>query len=47
MKCAVDLFENGIVPIVLEEYCASTVGPNSHKCGIATIKRFIGAKQVI
>ena len=46
-KCAVDLFENGIVPVVLEEYCASTAGPNAHKCGIATIKRFIGAKQVI
>ena len=46
-KCAVDLFENGIIPIVIENYCASTGGIQAHICGISTIKRYIGVKQVI
>ena len=46
-KCAVDLFENGIIPIVIENYCASTAGMQAHICGISTIKRYIGTKQVI
>ncbi len=46
-KCAVDLFENGIIPFVIENYCASTAGQQAHICGISTLKRYIGAKQII
>lgn len=45
-KCAVDLFENGIIPIVLSEYCASKSGSESHRRALRTLARFIGTKQV-
>jgi len=46
-KCAVDLFENSIVPIVIQDYCASNAGSEAHINAIKTLKRFIGAKQII
>lgn len=45
-KCAVDLFENGIRPIVLAKYCASHAGPSAHERGLATLRRYIGPEQI-
>jgi len=45
-KCAVDLFEKGIEPVVLGNLCASYAGEESHNFGLATLKRFIGESQV-
>ena len=47
LKCAVDLFEAGIRPRVLSQYCASHGGPDCHEAGIKLLKRFIGEMQVI
>ncbi len=46
-KCAVDLFENSIEPIILKDYCASTAGKVKHQNALSTLKRFIGKKQII
>lgn len=46
-KCAVDLFEQGIVPRVLARYCASTAGIDAHRAALRTLERFIGLDQVI
>lgn len=46
-KCAVDLFENGIIPVVLANYCASHAGEDAHKFALKTLARFIGKDQVI
>ncbi|GAA6198753.1 cysteine hydrolase [Pseudophaeobacter arcticus] len=45
-KCAVDLFENGIVPVVLKSFCGSTAGEGAHKHALQTLGRFIGRDQV-
>jgi len=45
-KCAVDLFELGIVPVVLKDYCASSAGYENHKNALITLKRFIGKNQI-
>ena len=45
-KCAVDLFENGIEPVVLKEYCNSTGGKAAHLNGLKTLERFIGSSQI-
>ena len=46
-KCAVDLFEAGLVPKILSRCCASHAGPHAHQRGLATLRRFIGTAQVI
>ena len=46
-KCAVDLFENGIIPFVLAKYCASHAGEEAHRYALKTLGRFIGRGQVI
>ena len=46
LKCAVDLFEAGLRPIVLAEFCASHAGADYHQWGLAIIERFIGTAQV-
>lgn len=46
LKCAVDLFEAGIEPIVLAGACASHGGLDCHQAGIKIIKRFIGDERV-
>jgi nicotinamidase-related amidase len=46
LKCAVDLFEAGIRPRVLSEYCASHGGPDCQEAGPMLLRRFIGEKQV-
>lgn len=47
LKCAVDLFEAGIEPVVLAEACGSHGGPDCHKAGLLLLERFIGARQVV
>ncbi len=46
-KCAVDLFESGITPRVLGNYCGSHAGHESHTHALGVLKRFIGRSQVI
>ncbi len=46
LKTAVDLFEAGIVPVVLSDYCASHGGPDCHQAGLTVLRRFIGPAQV-
>lgn len=46
-KCAIDLFEAGVVPRVLADYCASTGGDWFHNAGLRILKRFVGAGQMI
>lgn len=47
LKIATDLFEFGIRPIVLEKYCTSTGGIESHKAGIKCLERLIGKEQIV
>ncbi len=47
MKNAVDLFEAGIVPVVLSEFCASCSGETAHRNALQTIRRYIGVDQVL
>jgi len=46
-KCALDLFENHIEPVVLANYCSSTFGYEVHRTALATLKRLIGKRQII
>lgn len=46
-KCAVDLFEAGVVPFVLANYCASNAGKQAHNTALGTLKRYIGESQVV
>ena len=45
-KCAVDLFEAGIRPVVLSSYCASHAGPSFHEPALRILRRYIGEKQI-
>ena len=47
LKIATDLFEKGIWPIVLIDYCNSNGGPQSHKAGILVMSRLIGNKCLV
>lgn len=47
LKTAVDLFERGYTPIVLEDLCSSHAGNEVHAAGLLLINRFIGSDQVI
>ncbi len=47
LKCAVDLFEAGLKPVVLTDYCASHGGEEVHQCGLTLLRRLIGEAQVI
>ena len=47
LKCAVDLFEGGIEPIVLADACGSHGGLECHQAGLMLLRRFIGDKQVV
>ncbi len=47
LKTAVDLFEAGIVPIVLADACASHGGPECHDAGLLLLRRFIGVQQIV
>lgn len=45
-KCAVDLFERGIEPVVLSGLCASHAGEDAHPNALNTLRRYIGRSQV-
>lgn len=47
LKNAVDLFEAGIVPRVLTEYCGSHAGPEFHEMGLRLLERAIGKEQLV
>lgn len=47
LKTATDLFERGIRPIVLEHYCASNGGEESHEAALRVMERTIGCNQII
>jgi nicotinamidase-related amidase len=46
LKTAVDLFDGGWRPVVLEDCCASHGGPDCHEAGLLLLRRFIGARQL-
>ena len=46
MKSAVDLFENGIRPVVLSKASASTAGEEHHQWALLMLRRQIGARQI-
>jgi nicotinamidase-related amidase len=46
LKSAVDLFERGIEPVVLADFCASHGGPEYHAAGLLLARRFLGPSQV-
>jgi nicotinamidase-related amidase len=46
LKCAMDLFDLGIEPIVLADCCASTAGLQAHLAGLAILGRNIGPRQL-
>lgn len=47
LKTATDLFENGVMPIVLTDYCDSNGGPDSHEAGLLVMGRLIGKKSIV
>lgn len=46
LKISTDLFENGIRPIILTNYCASNGGIESHKAGLLCLNRLIGSANL-
>lgn len=47
LKTATDIFERGLMPIVLTEYCDSNAGPKSHEAGLRVMGRLIGKKCIV
>lgn len=47
LKTAVDAFETGLTPWLIEDASASTAGPAAHDAGILVASRFIGRGQII
>lgn len=47
LKTATDIFEQGLMPIVLTEYCDSNAGPKSHEAGLLVLGRLIGTKCIV
>lgn len=46
LATAVGLFDNKIIPIVLEDYCFSTGGRQYHEAGLKCLERTIGKSQI-
>lgn len=46
LKCAMDLFDLGIEPVVIVDCCASTAGLQAHLAGLAILGRNIGPHQL-
>lgn len=44
---ATTLFELGVHPIVLTNYCSSNGGPSSHEAGLTVMRRTLGKKHLI
>jgi nicotinamidase-related amidase len=47
LMTAVGLFEAGIRPLVLVDYCASHAGAEYHRAGLMLIERLVGEGQVV
>ena len=47
LMTAVGLFEAGIRPLVLADYCASHAGAEYHRAGLMLIERLVGEGQVV
>jgi len=47
LKCALDLFDGGIEPVVLAHATGSDAGPALHEAGLQILRRTIGERQVI
>jgi nicotinamidase-related amidase len=47
LKTAVDAFEHGLTPWILEDASASHSGPKAHAAGLFIAGRFIGTNQII
>ena len=45
--CAVDLFENGIRPVLLSDACASHAGAEYHDAALRILARLIGKRQIV
>lgn len=45
-KCAVDLFEYGIEPVILSKLCASYTSHDAHDNALITLERYIGKSQI-
>ena len=45
-KCAVDLFENNIIPFVLKDYCATHANNVIQETALAILARYIGKNQI-
>ena len=47
LTTAVALFEHGLEPLVLAEYCASNGNQNAHDAALLVLSRLIGSSRVI
>lgn len=47
LKTAVDAFELGLTPWIVEDASASTAGPAAHEAGLLVAGRFIGRGQIV
>jgi len=47
LTSAAQLFELGIRPVILEHYCASNGGPESHAAALHVLQRLIGARHIL
>ena len=47
LMTAVGLFEAGVRPLVLADYCASHAGAEYHRAGLMLIERLVGEGQVV
>ena len=45
--CAIDLFENGIRPVLLSDACASHAGAEYHEAALRILARLIGKRQIV
>src|SRR5438094_1476109 len=46
LKCAMDVFDLGIEPVILTDCCASTAGLQAHFAGLAILSRNVGPRQL-
>jgi nicotinamidase-related amidase len=46
LKCALDVFDLGLTPIILTDCCASTAGLQAHLAGLAILSRNVGPLQL-
>jgi len=47
LKTAIDAFERGVTPLVVQDACASDGGRAAHDAGLLVLGRVVGASQLI